>query len=342
MRIAATATLAALAAASPALAGAIDAAFPAPSLDRWMYPFNSTPGSRIAISTFGSAPGAPEFDSRDGQMLVGFDTSAQVPTGLGAGLTVTRATLVLEVANDMVFAYDPTQDPWQCFVGTSDPAWIPDADAGQPVECHGVGFRNGWSLATFQESSPYAPGTASFLAPGVRNAYAAGHDSQGNLVDVSQSPRQRWDPKPFAVGTIDGLAPGSAVPLGSRLRFEIDVRDPLIQDYLRDGLDAGRLMLAVTSLTFVQQQSGQFPLFMAKEHPYVQLGIAAPARLEIEASTGPSCRTGDLDCNGTVTGSDLGLLLGEWGTPGTGTGADLDGDGIVSGSDLGLLLGEWG
>jgi hypothetical protein len=43
-----------------------------------------------------------------------------------------------------------------------------------------------------------------------------------------------------------------------------------------------------------------------------------------------------------VTGSDLGLLLGEWGTPGTGTGADLDGDGIVSGSDLGLLLGEWG
>jgi hypothetical protein len=47
---------------------------------------------------------------------------------------------------------------------------------------------------------------------------------------------------------------------------------------------------------------------------------------------------GDLDGDGRVSGSDLGLLLGMWGGPGA---ADLDGDGTVSGSDLGLLLGGW-
>lgn len=47
---------------------------------------------------------------------------------------------------------------------------------------------------------------------------------------------------------------------------------------------------------------------------------------------------GDLDGDGRVSGSDLGLLLGMWGGPGA---ADLDGDGRVSGSDLGLLLGAW-
>jgi hypothetical protein len=54
---------------------------------------------------------------------------------------------------------------------------------------------------------------------------------------------------------------------------------------------------------------------------------------------GPACPA-DLDGDGFVSGSDLGLLLGQWG-PGSGS-ADLDDDGSVSGSDLGLMLGEWG
>jgi hypothetical protein len=49
---------------------------------------------------------------------------------------------------------------------------------------------------------------------------------------------------------------------------------------------------------------------------------------------------GDLDADGAVGGSDLGLLLGQWGV--AGGFADLDDDGIVGGADLGLLLGEWG
>ncbi|MEE2971861.1 MAG: M43 family zinc metalloprotease [Planctomycetota bacterium] len=49
----------------------------------------------------------------------------------------------------------------------------------------------------------------------------------------------------------------------------------------------------------------------------------------------------DLDGNGVVDGSDVGLLLASWG-PCTGCPADLNGDGLVDGSDFGLLLVAWG
>ncbi|MBX3354439.1 MAG: hypothetical protein KF724_01930 [Phycisphaeraceae bacterium] len=50
-------------------------------------------------------------------------------------------------------------------------------------------------------------------------------------------------------------------------------------------------------------------------------------------------RIADLDSNGQVDGTDLALLLGQWGASGS---ADLNGDGTVDGADLALLLGDWG
>ncbi|MFO0782322.1 MAG: FG-GAP-like repeat-containing protein [Phycisphaerales bacterium] len=48
---------------------------------------------------------------------------------------------------------------------------------------------------------------------------------------------------------------------------------------------------------------------------------------------------GDLDGDGVVNGTDLGLLLGAW--ENAGGAADLNRDGVVNGTDLGLLLGNW-
>ena len=328
--------------AAPAFAGgAYLADFPSPALDRWMYPFNPTPGARIAISTFGSTPGAPEFDSRDGQMIVGFDTSAQLPTGLGGALTVTRCVLELEVSNNLVFTYDPTPDPWQAFLATGDPERQADIDAGQPVECFAVGFRNGFTAQTFAENTPYAPAGTSGLLPGVRNAFAAGFDAQGATIDVSQNPRQRFQAQPMAIGTVEGLTPGSLVPGGSIMRFELDVDDPSFQAYLQGGVSAGRVLLSVSSLTQVVQGSGPFPSFIAKEHPNVAFGLSRPARLVIEATDGASCASADLNCDGTVNGMDLGALLGAWGACDA-CDADINGDGVVNGIDLGALLGSWG
>ncbi|HMN96136.1 MAG TPA: hypothetical protein PKC43_07475 [Phycisphaerales bacterium] len=52
-------------------------------------------------------------------------------------------------------------------------------------------------------------------------------------------------------------------------------------------------------------------------------------------------RTPCADLNGdqTTDGVDLGVLLSQWGGPGS---ADLNGDGIVDSADLGLLLTAWG
>lgn len=47
----------------------------------------------------------------------------------------------------------------------------------------------------------------------------------------------------------------------------------------------------------------------------------------------------DLDGDGIVDGSDLGILLSNWGGDGDG---DLNQDGLVDGADLGELLGAWG
>lgn len=52
--------------------------------------------------------------------------------------------------------------------------------------------------------------------------------------------------------------------------------------------------------------------------------------------------TGDLNLNGGVDGTDLGILLSQWGASTPSTTADLNNDGSVDGSDLGVLLGAWG
>jgi hypothetical protein len=48
---------------------------------------------------------------------------------------------------------------------------------------------------------------------------------------------------------------------------------------------------------------------------------------------------GDTNADGYVDGSDLGSLLGQWGTQGS---CDFNGDGLVDGNDLGMMLAAWG
>lgn len=317
--------------------GTVDAAWSAPALDRWMYPFNATPGTRPVISVFGSEPGGTDFDSRDAQFIIGFSTATQVEPGLGASnYEVLSARVTLEFANDLVVAYDPTPDPWQTFLSPADPNWQPDADAGQPVELFGCGFRNGWTALTFAENSPF--GSGSVLMPSVRNAFAVGANVNGALVDVSNNPRQGFQPTSFAVGQIATLQPGDLIPLGTRMSFDVNVAHPAVQSYLRDSLNAGRLMLVASSLTFVVQQGGNFPAFFAKENPLVSVGLARAAQLALSVRLGPSCSVGDINCDSRVDGTDLTAVLANWGGAGA---SDLNGDGTTDGFDLTALLSAW-
>lgn len=302
-----------------------------------MYPFNATPGTRPVISVFGSEPGGTDFDSRDAQFLVGFGTATQIESGLGASAYhILSARLVIESANDLIVAYDPTPDPWQTFLAPSDPNWQPDLDPGQPVELFGCGFRNGWTALSFAENSPF--GSGSVLMPSVRNAFAMSFDASGLPIDVSNNPRLGFQPRPFAVGRIATLQPGDLIPLGAQMAFDIDVDHPPIQQYLRDSLHQGRLLLVASSLTFVVQQGGNFPAFFSKENPLVAAGLVRAASLQVQVRIGSACVPGDFDCNGRVDGADLTALLSNWG--GTGT-TDVNGDGTTDGLDLTVLLGAW-
>ena len=53
----------------------------------------------------------------------------------------------------------------------------------------------------------------------------------------------------------------------------------------------------------------------------------------------PACPA-DFNGDGIVNGSDLALLLGDWGRKGSAY--DVTGDGILNGADLSILLGTWG
>ena len=277
------------------------------------------------------------FDNRDGQFIVGFDTGAVVPTGLGASkYTVQSCVVEITFANDFVVEYDPTVDPFTAFLPATDPAYADDADAGQPIEMYGVGFRNGFSLANWTEYSPYTSGNV--LDPGVRNAFALGTNEAGQPVDVSNSVRQRWTPQPWAVGAIDGLKPGAFIPIGTKMRFTLDVARPAVQSYLRDAVNAGKLRLTACSLTKVVQQGGNFPTFYCRENPVVTATGAGAATLLMQVST-QTCVPADLNCDGTVNAQDLATLLSQWGTAGS---ADLNGDGVVGAPDIAALLSSWG
>jgi hypothetical protein len=314
-----------------------------PQLDRWMYPFNSTPGTRSTFSVFGSDREVPtQFDARDGQILMAFDTTGSVPSGRGAsGYAITSAEVTMQVSNDLVFRLDPTTDPWTCFLPSSDPRFTADLDPGQPVELFGVGFRGGWSAASFQESTAFMNPGQSFLSPGVRNAFAAQVDAQGTAFDVSNNPREGFQAKAFGQGTITGLAPGALVPAGSVMTFQIDVSDPGIQRYLAAGLDAGRMFLSASSLTLVQQQAGAFPVFYARENALVTFGLAQAPRLRIVVETVDPCVAVDLDCDGRVDFGDVALALLEFG-PCEACAADVDGSGVVDYGDVALILIDFG
>ncbi|MCH8152311.1 MAG: hypothetical protein IH830_08070 [Planctomycetes bacterium] len=337
----------------PAGADVIDVSFDEPTLDRWMYPFSANPGFQWFASVFGALTDEgfdPNFDNRDGQMLIGFDTSLFVPPGLGPdAYTITSATVNLTVMTHESFAYDPTVDPYTSWLPRGDPDFEPDRDAGRPVELFGAAFRYGWSASTFPEDGPYCDGCSCFPPNSCkyqRSVYPTDSNPTCEDGDISNNIDERFDPLPFGIGSNDALMQGDPVPIDTELTFEIDVTDPCVQAYLQQALDEGMLDFVVASIfPAVKQQEGSFPKFYTKENPLVKVGRVSAARLdmtvEVDDTPGP---LGDLDGDGIVGILDLLILLSQWGPcpPKEQCPADLNGDGSVGILDLLILLANWG
>ena len=255
--------------------------FAQPSRDRWMYPFNATPGARAAapvFSTFGDDAGV---DTRHGQFLIGWDTEAAVSPGHPrAHYWITAARLELTVLRPDSFIHDPTPDPFESGLPPEDPRATPDSDPGRPIELFGAGFRNEFTAWTFEESSPFGPAST-----GGRNAFAAGFNPARQLVDVGNNvgkTNEAYSPfptRPFAIGIVTDVAAGDPVPAGATVRFDVNVADPDVRGYLQESLRSGRLWLTVTWLGESSGLSGTptYPDFATRDNL-----VYDPPRLTVE------------------------------------------------------------
>jgi hypothetical protein len=261
------------------------------TLDRWMYPFAFSGGTRDLAPTFG-AVGTPGFDNRDGQFVVGFNTGSQVPINQGTGNYQIQSVVVRALVGlPADFLYDPTYDSYRTYLPSADPQSLPDADAGRPIELHGLGFRNGYTALSFGPNDSQPPGfeeTSPFgsMGTGTRHVYPIGFLA-GSPADVSNNVGGATESNPWAIGTTS-ISPGSTVPANSIFAFNLNLSDPDIAGYLQSGLNSGVLGFAITSLHEAAQTGGPpVPQWITKEN--AQPG-AMPATLEINYQIVPEPR----------------------------------------------------
>lgn len=272
------------------------------NLDRWMYPFAFTGGTRELAPTFGAA-GTPGFDNRDAQFLLGFDTSAVAPAGLGAGnYQIHSVTIRTMVGAPAGFTYDPTYDSFRTYLPAAEAEFLNDADAGRPLELHGVGFRNGYTRFAFgaNDNQPLGFEESSVFGAqdvGTRNAYALGFVTAGMGSDISNNVDNRTESNPWAIGTA-ALAAGGVVPDNTMFSFTLDSANPDVRNYLQQGLNAGVLGFSITSLHAASQGGGPpTPQFVTREN--LQAG-SVPAVLAIDFQVVPEPATVALVVVGTA------------------------------------------
>ena len=335
---------------------------PTSYLDRWLYPFNQTPGARIQAPTFGTASGG--FDERDGQMVLAVNT---VELGFEADLPEQRyrvhsATLTLTETSGN-YSYDPTYDSYTTYLDPAAAAYTDDEDFGRPIELYGVGFRGDYTEFSWtgqQDLDPPGFASASPFGPvdsGTRNVFAVdatGRDVSNNA-DILAGGVNGFDPTPFAVarmftGDVDDgveLEPEDTVNAGTQWSFTIDVSDPDIQSYLARSLAVGQLGFAVTSMhdAGVLGTGEPFPNPATADHFAWQGPVL---RLDVEILDDVPGVLGDFDGDELLTAQDIDLLSAAVREVSANPSFDLTSDGVVDEADRvewvrtgGIRAGRW-
>ncbi len=285
-----------------------------PDGDRWMYPFNGTPGTKFTAATFG-IPMNPVFDDRDAQFILMFDTDGVVPPGFGVdGYRVVSATITLTVFNDAEFFYDGTPDPIASYRPLDDPLYETDPDVGRPIEVFPVAYRDGFDLATWEETSPFnVVGDPFTDATRIRTAFAAAYDEFGVATDVSLAVRDQIDAPAIGTG-VASLTPGEAVPADTTFTIELDLCDPGVQRYFAQAFDFGRLNLVITSMHGASWDPDQgpgdpsYPLYYTSENPLAQAFGYTP-KLDLVVRVGGA---GDYNGDGLKDFFDVSAFLNDF------------------------------
>lgn len=313
--------------------------------DNWSYSNAFSPGDGRYITTFATL--GSDDEDRLAQMLIGFNTSTNIPTGLGAArYQINSVTMTATVGRASNVAYDPTYDTIGTYAGGVD------SDPGRPFELYGAGFRNGYERIgfgeldiappEFEEGTPYAGDFES----STRASFPLGDNGSGQLVDVSDNVSAGFDTKPWAVGQAD-LQPGAAAVDLTKFTFALDLELPGLRDYVQQALDQGALALMLSSLHSVSGQGGTepYPAFFTRENKDLSTGepIAAPT-LVIDYSIVEDILPGDTaPFDGVVDLTDLNAVRNNFGASGEGIPGDTyPQDGIVDLTDLNAVRNNFG
>ena len=233
---------------------------------------------------------------------------------------------------------------------TGATAWL--ADGLVWASDHGADIMN-LSLQ-YSVETQYLRDAVAYAIQGGATVVAAAGNTGANGVAVPA----RW-PEVLAVGSLNSLdAPSGSTAVGP----QVDVAAPGVTIYSTVGTSqadfkSGTSMaapLVAGTLSLMRAIAPGLPAAQ-REQLLVQScvdvsnagfdertgwgRVDAGAAVRLARNAGG---TGDLDGDGAVTGADIGLLLGLWGSTGYDCIADFNDDGFVSGFDLGLLLGGWG
>ncbi len=299
-----------------AAAQGAEVVFDTPSDDRWHYPYNFSPGVRATASCFGST-GDPEyttFNDRDGIFLIAWRPDASFCGGLPPGaydiraVRVTLTGVACATCPTPDWIVDLTPDPW---FNMDYP--ITDADPGQPVELFGVGFGPEYTSSTWNERSVYVGGDDAGFSG--RDPFPFVFDNQGIRVHVEDNVKDQFTPTPWAVGVPLGYSPGNqTTPFPVHFDVDLSLSTERVRAYFQQQLSAGRIFLAVTSLTVTSKQAATgYPSFFTKEgiglHP---LARAPRLVLTLAASGNPD---GDADRDKRDWGALADCLAGPDETP---------------------------
>ncbi len=325
-----------LASASISHAQVFEVDYSAPSLDRWMYPFNGSPGTRLSASSFGAVE-LEGFDDHDAQLMLGFFTGEDITTGLATTeYQILSATVTITNTNADEFRYDSTYDTHDTYMFFDESL---DTDPGRPVHLWAVGYRNEYDASSFGEYTVFGGTPDVDPAQGARNAFAAYFpNTESEATDISNNLKEEFDATPMAIGFNNSLATGDDVPADTTFTFEISLCDPAIQEYLSQGVSNGEVRFAVTSLHTAAGGDGggqgdiQYPFWYTRENPIAQIfGYAPTLNLRVRVGS-PADYNGD----GTLNFFDVSEFLSDLGAGSSD--ADLNGDCTLNFFDISAFL----